>query len=64
MWTWATYEAPPVLNLNLRGLLSKTDLMSLEAAEAEPDIFEVYVSGYGGGLGVTARFSMLDLGYV
>lgn len=32
------YEAPPVLNLNLRGLFSSTDLMSLEAAGAEPDI--------------------------
>lgn len=38
MWTWATYEAPPVLNLNLRGLFSRTDLMSLEAAGAEPAI--------------------------
>lgn len=32
------YEAPPVLNLNFRGLLSSTDLMSLEAAGAEPAI--------------------------
>lgn len=32
------YEAPPVLNLNLRGLFSSTDLMSLAAAGAEPDI--------------------------
>lgn len=37
VWTWATYEAPPVLNLNLRGLFSRTDLMSLAAAGAEPD---------------------------
>lgn len=34
------YEAPPVLNLNLRGLFSRTDLMSLAAAGAEPDIVE------------------------
>lgn len=40
VWTWAMYEAPPVLNLNLRGLFSRTDLMSLAAAGAEPDIVE------------------------
>lgn len=50
------YEAPPVLNLNLRGLFSSTDLMSLEAAGAEPAIVNfVCDGGVGDGLSMTAR---------
>lgn len=44
------YEAPPVLNLNLRGLFSSTDLMSLEAAGAEPAIVN-FVCGMEEGTG-------------
>lgn len=39
------YEAPPVLNLNLRGLFSSTDLMSLAAAGAEPAIVSFVLEG-------------------
>lgn len=49
------YEAPPVLNLNLRGLFSSTDLMSLEAAGAEPAIVDYVCDGGGDGLSMTAR---------
>lgn len=47
VWTWAMYEAPPVLNLNLRGLFSSTDLMSLAAAGAEPAIVRFVWDGGG-----------------
>lgn len=52
------YEAPPVLNLNLRGLFSSTDLMSLAAAGAEPAIVNLVWDGGGDEVGMTAKLVM------
>lgn len=41
VWIWHCHLPAPVLIWNLRGLLSRTDLMSLLAAAEDPDILKV-----------------------